>query len=88
MPRAKTSGNEDIQTDRTDTVARPPSNPQGASLMAWATAHIEKLKAGQTVQFRPRGHSMTPKIKSGELCTVEPIADHTTLRPATSSSAR
>ena len=24
---------------------------------------------------------MTPKIRSGELCTVEPIADHGTLEP-------
>lgn len=47
--------------------------------MGWATAHIEKLKAGETVQFRPHGNSMTPKIKSGELCTVEPIADHAAL---------
>jgi hypothetical protein len=44
--------------------------------MSWATGHIEKLKAGETVQFRPRGNSMNPKIRSGQLCTVEPIADH------------
>ena len=48
--------------------------------MGWATAHIEKLKAGETVQFRPHGNSMTPKITSGALCTVEPIADHATLQ--------
>ena len=47
--------------------------------MSWATAYIAKLQAGETVQFRPRGNSMTPKIKSGELCTVAPIADHATL---------
>ncbi len=47
--------------------------------MGWATRYIEELKQGQAVSFRPRGHSMTPKIKSGQLCTVEP-ADHTTLR--------
>lgn len=41
--------------------------------MGWATGHIEKLKAGETVSFRPRGHSMSPKIKSGQLCTVEPV---------------
>lgn len=35
--------------------------------------------AGETVQFRPRGNSMIPKIKSGELCTVAPIKDHATL---------
>ncbi len=47
--------------------------------MSWATGYIEKLKAGETVQFRPRGNSMTPKIESGQLCTVAPIADHATL---------
>ena len=25
------------------------------------------------MSFRPRGHSMNPKIKSGQLCTVEPV---------------
>lgn len=43
--------------------------------MGWATAYIAKLKAGETVQFRPRGSSMKGKIESGELCTVEPIKD-------------
>ena len=40
--------------------------------MGWATFHIEKLKRGETVQFRPRGNSMTGKIESGDLCTVVP----------------
>lgn len=40
--------------------------------MGWATGHIAKLKAGETVSFRPRGNSMTGKIESGQLCTVEP----------------
>lgn len=40
--------------------------------MGWATFHIEKLKKGETVQFRPRGSSMTGKIDSGDLCTVVP----------------
>ena len=42
-------------------------------IMGWATAHIAKLKAGETVQFRPRGSSMTGKIESGNLCTVAPV---------------
>jgi|SRR5579863_5473215 len=42
--------------------------------MGWATDYIEKLKNGETVQFRPRGNSMTGKIESGQLCTVQPIA--------------
>lgn len=41
--------------------------------MGWASRHIEQLRAGQTVSFRPRGNSMTPRIKSGQLCTVEPV---------------
>jgi hypothetical protein len=45
--------------------------------MGWAAFHIEKLKKGETVSFRPRGHSMQGKISSGQLCTVEPIDPHT-----------
>jgi SOS-response transcriptional repressor LexA len=41
--------------------------------MGWASGYIEKLNAGETVSFRPRGHSMSPKIESGQLCTVKPI---------------
>ena len=42
--------------------------------MGWATGHIERLKKGETVQFRPRGNSMIGKIESGQLCTVAPVA--------------
>ena len=41
--------------------------------MGWASAYIERLRAGDTVSFRPRGHSMAGKIESGQLCTVEPV---------------
>ncbi|MEZ0275011.1 MAG: hypothetical protein ACAH88_08905 [Roseimicrobium sp.] len=41
--------------------------------MGWASAYIEKLKSGETVKFRPRGHSMKGKIESGNLCTVAPV---------------
>jgi hypothetical protein len=41
--------------------------------MGWATGYIARLQAGETVQFRPRGHSMKGKIESGQLCTVEPV---------------
>ena len=40
--------------------------------MGWASHHIEKLGRGATVCFRPRGNSMTGKIESRQLCTVEP----------------
>ena len=43
--------------------------------MGWATPYIQKLRNGETVSFRPRGHSMKGKIESGQLCTVEPIQD-------------
>ena len=47
--------------------------------MGWASAYIEKLRGGEPVSFRPRGHSMSGKIDSGQLCTVEPV-DPSTLR--------
>ena len=47
--------------------------------MGWATPYIAKLKNGETVSFRPRGHSMKGKIESGQLCTVAPVADFTEL---------
>lgn len=37
--------------------------------------YVEKLKKGETVSFRPKGNSMTPRIKSGELVTIEPSLD-------------
>ncbi len=41
--------------------------------MSWATHLIKDLEDGKTVHFRPRGNSMTGKISSGQLCTVEPL---------------
>ncbi|MCZ7580693.1 MAG: S24/S26 family peptidase [Fimbriimonadaceae bacterium] len=46
--------------------------------MGWAAHYIEKLRCGETVQFRPRGHSMSGKIDSGDLVTVAP-ADVSTI---------
>ncbi|MEK6235850.1 MAG: hypothetical protein N2C14_14165 [Planctomycetales bacterium] len=43
--------------------------------MGWASQYIDRLRDGETVQFRPRGGSMAGKIESGQLCTVEPIDD-------------
>ncbi len=45
--------------------------------MGWASAYIEKLQNGETVTFRPRGHSMKGKIESGQSCTVAPVATAT-----------
>src|SRR5262249_15930013 len=41
--------------------------------MGWATPYIDKLRKGETVQFRPRGDSMSGEIESGQLCTVVPV---------------
>jgi SOS-response transcriptional repressor LexA len=41
--------------------------------MGWATSYIAKLQLGESVSFRPRGNSMTGKVESGQLCTVEPV---------------
>lgn len=46
--------------------------------MGWAAPWIERLLRGETVSFRPRGHSMRGKIESGQFCTVLPV-DPTTL---------
>lgn len=43
-------------------------------IAGWAKPYAERLLAGETVSFRPRGNSMTPRIKSGQLCTVEPLS--------------
>jgi hypothetical protein len=43
--------------------------------MGWATPYIAKLQQGETVQFRPRGHSMRGKVESGQLCTVAPAPE-------------
>lgn len=48
--------------------------------MGWATAYIAKLKLGETVQFRPRGHSMKGRIETGRLCTVEPVKEFESLK--------
>jgi phage repressor protein C with HTH and peptisase S24 domain len=41
--------------------------------MGWAALYISALKAGNAVQFRPRGNSMVGKIESGQLVTVVPL---------------
>lgn len=41
--------------------------------MGWASNYISKLKAGETIQFRPRGNSMVGLIESGQLVTIIPI---------------
>lgn len=40
---------------------------------------IEALQRGETVSFRAHGNSMTPRIASGSLLTLEAINDYSTL---------
>ncbi|MBN8884944.1 MAG: phage repressor protein [Rudaea sp.] len=47
--------------------------------MGWATHYIAKLRAGEVVSFRPRGGSMSGRIESGQLCTVAPVQDFSSL---------
>ena len=48
--------------------------------MGWASHHIEALKSGETVTFRPRGHSMTGRVNDGDLCTVRPLVENDVLK--------
>ncbi len=48
--------------------------------MSWASRYIEKLQAGETVKFRPRGNSMSGMIESGQQVTVEPVTEETELK--------
>jgi len=38
----------------------------------WATIAFHALAQGQSIQVRPRGHSMHPRIEDGALVTLEP----------------
>lgn len=40
----------------------------------WADRHIESLVRGETVRFRPSGHSMSGRVEHRQLVTVEPIS--------------
>ena len=47
--------------------------------MGWADTAKKQLRAGETVQIRPRGNSMVPLIRSGQLVTLVPVTDEDTL---------
>ena len=40
--------------------------------MSWVSTAVDALRAGETVQVRPRGHSMRPRIHDGDLVTIAP----------------
>ncbi len=42
--------------------------------MSWAVFAKEALRRGETVQVKPRGHSMRGKVNDGDLVTLEPVA--------------
>lgn len=48
--------------------------------MSWATPHLQKLSEGQTIEFRPHGNSMKPRIKSGDLVVIEPVSDEAIIK--------
>ena len=48
--------------------------------MGWADDAKRRLGNGDTVQIRPRGGSMVPLIRSGDLVTVAPITEDDVLK--------
>lgn len=48
-------------------------------MVDWAR-QISKLQHGETVQFRPHGNSMQGKVEDGQLCTVEPVKDPSSIQ--------
>lgn len=42
-------------------------------MTGWASQYISQLQQGHTVTFRPRGHSMTGRISSGQKVTVRAL---------------
>lgn len=47
--------------------------------MGWADSAIEWLRLGKPVTLKPKGRSMEPKIKHGNIVTVSPIQDPASL---------
>lgn len=41
--------------------------------MSWATCAIERLRTGESVEIRPRGHSMAGVISSGDRVELRPV---------------
>jgi translation initiation factor IF-1 len=50
-------------------------SPVQCGPMGWADRYIAGLRAGHAVEFRPFGDSMTPRVLSGDVCTVRPLAE-------------
>ena len=43
--------------------------------MGWASGAIERLRGGETVTVRPRGHSMNGRVNDADTVTVEPVRE-------------
>ncbi len=43
--------------------------------MGWAASYIEGLQEGETVEFRPSGHSMTGRVNHKDLVVVAPLEE-------------
>tara|TARA_B100000700_G_scaffold230615_1_gene255032 strand:- start:10451 stop:10750 length:300 start_codon:yes stop_codon:yes gene_type:complete len=41
---------------------------------------VQKLKNGETIKIKPKGNSMLPLIKSGQICTISPIKESKDLK--------
>src|SRR5690348_12165770 len=44
------------------------------SEMGWADFAKEALRKGETVQIKPRGHSMKGRVNDGDIVTVQPCS--------------
>ena len=47
--------------------------------MGWADSAIAKLKDGQEVTVCPKGNSMLPLVKTGDICLISPVTESTVL---------
>jgi len=47
---------------------------------SWADHAIAALNRGENITIRPKGNSMTPRIKSGDPITISPIEDKARLK--------
>jgi hypothetical protein len=41
--------------------------------LSWAAAAIEKLAKGEATTVTPRGHSMKPRVESGQMVALRPL---------------
>ena len=54
-------------------IASKPDVVKREPILTGKEAYIARLRAGETVSFREKGNSMTPKIKSNQKCTYSPV---------------